>query len=101
MKFGRKGVVAAAAAERRSPVCQFRLNSRKGQLLVGLGLFGGSGLMFGSRALTNDRGLIINRFIELETVAASVFYAVLAIVSLLFVGVALVALVRQFGGPQW
>jgi len=101
MSFGRKGVVAAAAAERSSPVCKFRLNSRKGRIVLALGLFGGGGLMFGSKAMTNDRGLIINHLIELGPTAASVFYAVLAVVSLLFVGAALVALVRQFGEPQW
>jgi hypothetical protein len=49
---------------------------------------------------TNDRGLIINRIIELSPSQATVFYWVLAGLSVLFVIGGLFMLVRSFAAPR-
>lgn len=47
-------------------------------------LFGGSAAFMVNRAQTNDRGLIINGLIELDSSGADVFYAVMAVLSVGF-----------------
>ena len=91
----------ARAASPASPVRKYRLNSRKTPMVLAVLFFGAVGGFLGWRSLTNDRGLILNGVITFDTEGASIFYAVLAVTSLLFVGAGGIALVRQFGEPQW
>jgi hypothetical protein len=67
-------------------------------LLSGL-FFAGCGVWFGNRALTNDRGLILNGIIELETGDATIFYWVLTAVCVAFVAGAGFGVVRALGAP--
>lgn len=55
-------------------------------------MFGGAAAFFAHQASTNDRGLIINGIIHLGPSGADVFYAVLAILSVGFVAIGLLAL---------
>lgn len=68
-------------------------------LLAGL-FFAGCGVVLGNVALTNDRGLILNGIIELETGSATIFYWVLTALCAGFVFVGLVATVRSLGAPH-
>ena len=54
-------------------------------MLLAGALFGVFGLGLGHEALTNDRGLLLNGVIELETSGATVFYWILTLVCLGFV----------------
>ena len=53
--------------------------------LLSILLFGGGTLAFGKIALTNDRGLILNRIIEFSPGGATIFYWCLTIASAAFV----------------
>ncbi len=55
-------------------------------------MFGGAAAFLAHRASTNDRGLVINGIIHLGPSSADVFYAVLAILSVGFVAIGLLAL---------
>lgn len=68
-------------------------------LLGGL-FFAGCGVVLGKVALDNDRGLILNGLIELDTGDATTFYGVLAAACIGFVAIALVSTVRAFGAPH-
>lgn len=47
-------------------------------------LFGAGAVFFGHRAATNDRGLVIDRLIELGPYGADVFYSTLCTISAIF-----------------
>jgi hypothetical protein len=49
----------------------------------------------GNVALTNDRGLILNRIIEFSAQGATIFYWVVAIAALAFVLVGILALIKS------
>lgn len=54
-------------------------------ILLGGAMFGFATVFFVYRAFSNDRGLIINRVIELSESSATIFYWVFAFLSLCFV----------------
>lgn len=54
-------------------------------MLLGVIFFGSGAALFGYKTATNDRGLIINGVIELGPTGATIFYAVLGVLSALFV----------------
>lgn len=61
--------------------------------------FAGCGVVLTKVALGNDRGLIINGIIRLETRDATTFYWVLTAACVAFVVFALVGVVRGMGAP--
>lgn len=63
-------------------------------LMLGLAVF------MGFIAIDNDRGLLINGFIELGTAAATVFYWVLAASVGVFALLALVSVIRHLGSER-
>ncbi|WP_437285035.1 hypothetical protein [Sorangium sp. So ce406] len=72
-----------------------------GVLLLSALFFAACAAVLAHRALTNDRGLILNGIIPLERGGADVFYAVLALLSgalcaLGFVGAARLAALKEF-----
>lgn len=62
--------------------------------------FAGCGVVLAKSALENDRGMIINGLITLDTGDASILLWVLTLFSVGFVLVALVGVVRALGAPQ-
>ena len=56
-------------------------------IVLGIAMFGPAAILFGTKAAYNDRGLIINRVIELWPLGATIFYSVLAAASLGFVAI--------------
>jgi hypothetical protein len=63
-------------------------------MALALLLFGGGGLFMLHRAESNDRGLIINGIIHLETGGADVFYAVLGLLSVGLAALTVLSLYR-------
>lgn len=68
-------------------------------MLAGMAFFGGCAAMMAYTALTNDRGLILNGIITFTPDGATRFYGAVAIVSVLFVLVAVAALISSFTNP--
>lgn len=62
-------------------------------LLAGL-LFGLAAAFFIYLAISNEQGLILNGFISMGKTGATIFYSVLALLSLGFVGIALFTMYR-------
>jgi hypothetical protein len=69
-------------------------------MLACIAFFGGIAVMMGHEASTNDRGLILNGILELSVEGASRFYWGVAVVSMLFVPVAVFGLVSRFVNPM-
>jgi hypothetical protein len=68
-------------------------------MLAGIAFFGACAALMAYAALTNDRGLILNGILTFTTDGATRFYGAIAIVSVLFVVVALSALVSSLTRP--
>lgn len=64
-------------------------------ILLGGAMFGFATIFFSQKALSNDRGLIINGIIELSESSATVFYWVLAFFSLCFVLVTIAFIIHR------
>ena len=69
-------------------------------MLAGMAFFGGCAAMMAYTALTNDRGLILNGIITFTPDGATRFYGAIAIVSVLFVLIAVAALISSFANPM-
>jgi hypothetical protein len=63
--------------------------------------FGACLVFYAWRAATNDRGLIINGFIELGTGGATAFFAIFAVASAVFVAAGLWAITARFRAPSY
>jgi hypothetical protein len=72
----------------------FRYRAKPTTMILAGGFFALCGSFYIYKAITNDRGLIINGIIELGPTGATAFYAVLATLSALFVVVAVIAMVH-------
>ena len=77
----------------------YKANTRT--MLFGIVFFGACAVALGRAAATNDRGLIINRVIELSAANATLFYATMAVLSLVFVAVAAWALKAGRAMPRF
>lgn len=77
-----------------SPV-EFPYRPKIGKLLFGILFFGVSAFSLWHAALTNDRGLIINGIIHFDIHGATVFYSIMAALSVLFVVFALTAIISS------
>lgn len=62
--------------------------------------FGACAAMLGNVAITNDRGLILNRIFEFSTGGATIFYWVLAVCSAAFVVLAITALISGLSAKK-
>lgn len=69
-------------------------------MLAGIAFFGACAAMMAYAAMTNDSGLILNGMLTFTTDGATRFYGAIALVSVLFVLVALAALVSSFASPS-
>jgi hypothetical protein len=69
-------------------------------MFLAMAFFGACAAMMARAALTNDRGLIINGVITLETVGATRFYWCVAAVSLLFVAGGMAGLIAGRRSPR-
>jgi hypothetical protein len=65
--------------------CEFVYRPRWFWIIIGVLLFGAGTIIFCHKALTNDRGLIINGIIELPITGATIFYWVMCVASAAFV----------------
>jgi len=63
-------------------------------------LFGGAGYFFANEAINNDRGVIIDNVITLDTGGATIFYWILAGLSAGFVLIAIAAMLRTYLSPK-
>ncbi len=70
-----------------SIVREYEYKPRWKPIVLGIAFFGLAAVFLGSEAACNDRGLIINRFIELGPEGATVFYWVLTACSVGFVAI--------------
>ena len=68
-------------------------------LLLSL-FFAGCAVLIGKSALENDRGLILNGLIELDTGDATIFYWVLTALCAAFVAIGILSSVRAMGAPH-
>lgn len=66
-------------------IAEFPYRARWKVLVLCLVMFGSAAAFFGHRAITNERGLVINRVIELGPEGADVFYSAFCAASMLFV----------------
>lgn len=62
--------------------------------------FGACAAVLGSKAQSNDRGLILNGIIELSASGATTFYAALAWMSVAFVAIAVLFMLLRIVNPQ-
>lgn len=62
--------------------------------------FCAAGWFFADKALTNDRGLVINGLIHLKADGANVFYWLLALASACFVAIGVLAFIAGLSGSQ-
>ncbi|HET7539078.1 MAG TPA: hypothetical protein VFK05_04375 [Polyangiaceae bacterium] len=85
----------------RPEVVRYRYQPRLVPMLLVVLFFGACLLFYVWRASNNDRGLIINGLITLETEGATTFYAVLAVLSAGFVLVGVWALATRLRGPSY
>ena len=70
-------------------------------MMLSIVLFGAAAAFFVHRAQTNDRGLIINGVIELETGGATIFFWVFAALSALFVLAGAAACASRLSGKRF
>jgi hypothetical protein len=107
--FGRKGLDRATPqpATRISPrpsafpVLRYRQRVRLTRMLAVVLFFGAGTIVIGHIALTNDRGLLIDHLIPLDTSQATVFYYVLTLFSAGFVAVGLGGVLHWLKGDEW
>ena len=85
----------------RPHVVRYRYVPRVAPMLLALLFFGACLAFYVWRAATNDRGLIINGLIELETGGATAFFATLAVGSGGFVLVGLWAMSLRLRAPSY
>ncbi len=64
--------------------------------ILAIGFFGACAGFMGNIAITNDRGLVLNRIFEFSTQGASIFYWVITVIALAFVLVGIIALIKSF-----
>lgn len=69
-------------------------------MLLAAAFFGATAVILGYVAVTNDRGLILNRIIDFSASSASIFYGVLCIFSLGLVGLGIRGAVASLGEPN-
>ena len=69
-------------------------------MLLVVAFFGACALIIGNVALTNDRGLSINRIFNLSQGSATAVYWALALVSVGFVVAGVLGLVKSIGKPK-
>ena len=70
-------------------------------MLAGMAFFGACAAAGVGFAVTNDRGLVLNGIIRFSVGGATIFYWCLAAVSMIFVLVAILALVMNFTTPRF
>ena len=80
---------------------EFPYKANAWMMLAGIAFFAACAATMAYAALTNDRGLILNGIITFTPDGATRFYGAVAIVSVLFVLVALTALVASFTNPMF
>ena len=87
--------------ESQPGVLRYRYVPRLRSTLLAVLFFGVALVFYVWRAAHNDRGLIINGLIELETSGATTFYTVLAAASAGFVAIGLWAIAAHFRAPSY
>lgn len=85
----------------RPHVLRYRYVPRLTPMLLAVVFFSGCLAFYVWRTATNDRGLIINGLLELETGGATTFFATFAVGSAVFVLMGLWALVIRVRGPRY
>jgi hypothetical protein len=80
---------------------KYPYNAKLSLVILGGLMFGGASYFFIDTAIHNDRGLIINHIIPLDTHDATIFYWVLAALSVGFVIVLIMALIRRYSDPKF
>ncbi len=96
-RSGSTGASTTLSNESPNPsgVVRYRYTPRALPMLLGISFFGACLAFFVYRGLDNQRGLVINRVIELDVDGATVFYWVFAALSACFVLAALGALASR------
>lgn len=69
-------------------------------MLVVVAFFGACAAIVGNLAITNDRGLILNRIIELSPSSATIFYLVMCILAIGFVVIGCIGIIRSLSTPK-
>jgi hypothetical protein len=85
----------------RPDVLRYRYVPRLRPMLLAVVFFSVCLVFYVWRAWSNDRGLIINGLLELETAGATIFFATLGALSGGFVAIGLWALLVRLRGPSY
>jgi hypothetical protein len=80
--------------------CTYPYKAKPRSLFLGSLLFGGVAYFFANQALTNDRGMIIEHLITLDTAGATIAWWVLAALSAGFVVIALISGINGLLHPK-
>src|SRR5688572_11582829 len=80
---------------------RYRHQPKLSTTLFAIAFFGACAAFAFWTSARNDRGLIINGIITLETRGADVFWAVIGVLSCGFVAMGLYGVVRALGPPQY
>jgi hypothetical protein len=83
-----------------SDILEYPYKAKPLMMLAGILFFGCCAVWMGYVALTNDRGLILNRIFTFSSEGATIFYWCIAVVAALFVVFAIIALIAGLTKPM-